>query len=62
LAALTSSKVLAALVLGGWLLPEILNRWRTARLADRVLSSAGLTGSKGSSHWGSREADWANKR
>ena len=54
-AASTSNKVLAALVLGGRLGLELIQRGRVARLANRVLASTGLTGSIAGGHRGHGE-------
>jgi hypothetical protein len=62
LATLASCKVLATLVLGSWLLPQIFNRRRTTRLANGVLTSTGLTRSEGAGHGSSREADRPDER
>jgi hypothetical protein len=61
LAALAGRKVLATFVLGGGLLPQVLDRRRASRLADGVLASTCLTGSKGTSHRSCRETDRSNK-
>jgi len=61
LAALTSSKVLATLMLGSGTLLEFLDGRRVARLTNWVLSSACLTRAECASHRGGREADRAGE-
>lgn len=59
--ALTSSEVLATLVLGSRGGLKLLKRWGSARLTRGVLASTSLTGTESAGHRRLREADGTNK-